>query len=367
MKLIQIVSAAALTLSPAPAILHAFQGPPDLAELAAKARQDADAPALGLVVVRPGAEPKIAVDGVRIFGSDALVTAEDQWHWGSITKSMTATLVARLVEKDIVSWDDTVGDRLGKLVPDMNDDYRDVTFKHILSHRAGLAANIPGPRFADFSQSPDDPIADRLKWVQIALTQTPVGPKETTFLYSNNGFIVAGAMLEAVTGESWETLMKREVFSPLGLTSAGFGPPQGKKPDDQPRGHRPAAGVDKAVPPNADNPAALGPAGRVHMSLADMAKFLLAHAQQPADFLQPESFDLLHTPPFGGNYAMGWIVIGPQARWHNGSNTMWYAEATFNMEDGSVAAVVVNDGDIATVQTAVRTLLRTLMKPTKSQ
>jgi CubicO group peptidase (beta-lactamase class C family) len=366
-KLIHIVSVAALTLSPAPSILYAFQGPPDVAELAAEARQNADAPALGLVVVRPGAEPQIAVDGVRIFGDETLVTAEDEWHWGSITKSMTATLVARLVGKGVVSWDDTVGDRLGKLVPDMNDDFRDATFKHLLSHRAGLAANIPLARFADFGQTPDDPIADRLKWVQIALTQTPVGPKETTFLYSNNGFIVAGAMLEAATGDSWETLMEREVFSPLGLTSAGFGPPQGPNPDDQPRGHRPAAGGDKAVPLNADNPAALGPAGRVHMSLADMAKFLLMHAQQPQDFLQPESFDILHTPPFGGNYAMGWVVIGPQARWHNGSNNMWYAEATFNLSDGAVAAVVVNDGDIAHIQTAVRTLLRTLMKPTKSQ
>ncbi len=80
-------------------------------------------------------------------------------------------------------------------------------------------------------------------------------------------------MLEAATGESWESLMKREVFTPLGLTGAGFGAPMGKQPFDQPRGHQLVSDADKAVPLNVDNPAALGPAGRVHMPLADMGRY----------------------------------------------------------------------------------------------
>ncbi|MCH8269853.1 MAG: beta-lactamase family protein [Planctomycetes bacterium] len=362
MKLIQIAVLAALTSSANPSSGQVERDPVDLAALAVQTRQEAGAPALGLVVVREGGVPEIAVDGVRVSGNETAVTADDKWHWGSITKSMTATLVARLAEKDIVSWDDTVGDLLGEVVPDMHQDYRAVTFMHLLSHRAGLAANIPIERFADFGQSPDDPITDRLGWVRIALSQQPAGPKETTYGYSNNGVIVAGAMLEAATDESWETLIRREVFSPLGITGAGFGPPRGPQPDDQPRGHQPMNGVDKAVPIDADNPAALGPAGRVHMPLADMARFLLAHARKRPDFLRADSYDLLHATPFGGNYAMGCVVISPEARWHNGSNTMWYAEAIFNLTDGTVAAIVVNDGDITSVQPAVRTLLRKLME-----
>ncbi len=179
MNKIQITAVAALLLSTVYSSLRAAEGTPDLSTTAAAARQEADVPALGLMVVRGDEEPRIAVDGARLMGSDAAVTVEDKWHWGSITKSMTATLAARLVEKGTVAWIDTVGARLGKAVPEMNDAYRDVTFRHLLTHRAGLQPNIPLERFGDFGQTPDNPIADRLKWVRLALAQSPVGPKES--------------------------------------------------------------------------------------------------------------------------------------------------------------------------------------------
>ncbi len=358
MKLNRIAALAALSLSLTWESFGLAQDELPLADWAAEARRQADAPGLGLVVVRNGSKPEIAVDGVRISGQEASVAAQDKWHWGSISKSMTATLAARLVEKGAVAWEDTIGARLGKVAPKMLEAYRDATLQHLLCHRAGLAANIPIGRFADFGQNPGNPIEDRLRWVRLALEQQPVGPKEETYVYSNNGYVVAGAMLESATGQAWESLMQREVFEPLGIADAGFGPPQGA----QPRGHRPASGVDRAVPANADNPAALGPAGRVHMSLTDMARYLLAHSQKRKDFLRPETYDLLHSTPYGGIYALGWVKTGPDGRWHNGSNTMWYAEAAIRLTDGSVAAVAVNDGDIRSVQPAVRALLQKLLK-----
>ena len=333
------------------------QSPTDLGVLAAQTRQAADAPAIGVAVMRTGHEPRVAVDGHRLAGSDDDVTADDLWHWGSVTKSFTATLVARLVEKGTVDWSDTVGDWLGDGAPDMNAAYRDVTFEQLLTHRSGMPANIPPERFAAFTQEPDDPIADRLNWVRIALAQEPAGPKQVTFVYSNNGYIVAGAMLEAATGTPWEDLMQREIFDPLKITSGGFGPPG----DNQPRGHTRINGADTPVPPDADNPAALGPAGRLHMSLTDMLTYLTAHATKRADFLAPATYEKLHTPAFGGMYAFGWVAISPDARWHNGSNNMWYAEAIFNLAGDKVAAVVVNDGDIESVQDDVRALLGQLM------
>ncbi|MCH8968170.1 MAG: beta-lactamase family protein [Planctomycetes bacterium] len=334
----------------------------DLAEMAATARREADVPALGLCVLRRGAKPAVAVSGVRMAVSETKVTPADAWHWGSISKSFTATLVARLVEKGVVSWEDTIGARLGDVVPDMRGDYRDVTFVHLLSHRSGIPANIPIERFAEFQAPPANPITDRLAWVKIALAQKPKGPKQETYEYSNSGYIVAGAMLEAATDRSWEDLMKKEVFAPLGLASAGFGPPRGSTHDAQPRGHRNIKGIDLPVPATADNPPALGPAGRIHMSLADMARFLNAHATRRSDFLSEATYKQLHTKPFGGIYALGWVVTAPEGRWHNGSNTMWYAEVAFNLTTGNVAAVVVNDGDIENVQPTVRALLQALMK-----
>ena len=333
-----------------------------LDELAESAREQAAAPALGLMIARTLDDPvAISTSGVRAMGQEPAVTADDLWHWGSVTKCMTATLVARLVEAEKVEWDDTVEEHLGEKVPGMRDEYRAVTFRHLLCHRGGLAPNIPGLKFGQFSQSPEEPIADRLKWVEIALGQDPEGPAGETFAYSNNGFIVAGAMLEAATGESWEVLMQREVFAPLGIRGAGFGAPAGEGDFDQPRGHRTLRGEDRPASRTSDNPGALGPAGRVHMSLADMARYLRAHARRDGKFLSSESWDELHSAPLGGDYALGW-VIGEDARWHNGSNTMWYAEVCFRTSDGRIAAVVVNDGDTKTVRPIVADTLKWLMK-----
>jgi CubicO group peptidase (beta-lactamase class C family) len=305
-------------------------------------RVDAGAPALIAAVAKGGAAPTVWVDGERAAGGGVAVTAQDVWHIGSITKSFTATLVARLVEAGRISFDDTVGDVLGAIAPRMRDQYRAVTFRHLLSHCAGLPGNIPTLDLLRFSRLNADPREERKTYARIALGMAPKGPPGATFEYANNGFVVAGAMLEARLGESWEALMRQHVLAPLGISSAGFGPPG----PDQPAGHskrRNGAREPHRPPAVADNPAALGPAGTLHMSVGDLLTYLAAHRDR-TDFLKPDSWTTLHTPPFGGDYAMGWIVREDGALWHNGSNTLWYAEATFNPRTGVVAAAATNDG-----------------------
>jgi CubicO group peptidase (beta-lactamase class C family) len=85
------------------------------------------------------------------------------------------------------------------------------------------------------------------------------------------------------------------------------------------------------VPSQKDNPPAISPAGRVHCSLDDLARFTILHLQeqQAGGLLQPATLARLHTPSKGGDYAGGWVVVkrdwaGGNALMHNGSNTMWY-------------------------------------------
>ena len=80
-----------------------------------------------------------------------------------------------------------------------------------------------------------------------------------------------------------------------------------------------------------DNPPAIGPAGTVHCSLDDVARYTIFHMRrtQAGGLLKPETLAKLHTPPVGSSYACGWIVVkrywaGGNALMHNGSNTMWY-------------------------------------------
>jgi hypothetical protein len=82
-----------------------------------------------------------------------------------------------------------------------------------------------------------------------------------------------------------------------------------------------------------DNPPVLGPAGRVHCSIGDLAKYVKLHLDGEAGLskmLTKEEFTLLHTAQSGGDYAFGWLILtrpwaDGRAIFHNGSNNMNYA------------------------------------------
>ncbi|MDC7683110.1 serine hydrolase [Asticcacaulis sp. BYS171W] len=285
------------------------------------------------------------VKGARSSDDEIAAQPEDQWHWGSITKSMTATLCARMVEAGVIDWQTTVGKVLGAKTAGP---YAQATLVHLLSHRAGLQPNLDLMNAVFYSRDPlPDARDERRKWALAALKQKPVGPVGKQNVYSNNGYIVAGAMLETLTGKAWEALMQQEVFTPLAIENAGFGAPGRPGQIDQPLGHAVQGHNRKPMPvgPKSanDNPVALGPAGRVHMPIASMLTYLRAHRDRPATFLRAESWAALHTPHFGDDYALGWVVRPDGSLWHNGSNTMWYAEVLVDVKTGTVACATAND------------------------
>src|SRR5207237_9486314 len=88
------------------------------------------------------------------------------------------------------------------------------------------------------------------------------------------GYILAGAMLERVSGKTWEELIVERVFNPLELKSAGLGPQSTLGRIDAPLGHVPLPdGMLKPMlaGPYGDNPELLGPAGTAHLSVLDLA------------------------------------------------------------------------------------------------
>lgn len=310
-------------------------------------RRAASAPAMTAAAQARGGQLNLWCDGERALGSGVPVTRGDRWHLGSITKSMTATLVGRLVDAGKVRWDDTVGAVLGAAAPDMRAEYRAVTYRHLLSHRSGLPANLEVAGLSSFTRELADPRAERIRFTGLALAAAPVGPAERTFTYSNNGYVTAAVMLEQTLGQSWETLIRTHLFAPLKLTTAGIGAPGRAGVLAEPVGHAP--GPDASVRPYpvgepvTDNPAVFGPTGRVHMSMADLTTYLAAHRDRSA-LLKPATWAMLHTPPFGGDYAMGWMVRQGGKLWHNGTNTLWYAEVLVDAAGGKVAAAAANDG-----------------------
>lgn len=288
----------------------------------------AKAPAMGVGWQFAGGARQVLVDGTRAIESGIAVTRSDKWHLGSITKSMTATLAARLVEAGAIDWHTRIADVLGNEVSDMLPAYRDVTLLHILSHHGGLPRDVdPAP-------------STRMEYARAALCMPSVGPAGAQMLYSNVDYVIAGLMLETATKQAWEDLIASQVFAPLAIKSFGFGPPGTAGKLDQPQGHEP--GPRGPRPTRYDIPEVMAPAGRVHMNLDDLLAYLAAHRDRPSAFLTEVSWKTLHTPPFGGDYALGWSVSPEGILSHGGTNQKWKAEVAVNPGRGMVCCSATN-------------------------
>ena len=289
------------------------------------------------------------VRGVRRAGGDNPATTNDRWHLGSNTKAMTAALFARLVEQGRARW----AMPLAEAFPDLTIDagWDGATLDDFMTHTAGLKDEaVMGMAWLMTARAdPQSLPAQRRAIVEKALAAPPSGERGT-FAYGNANYVLVGAAIEVVTGGSWEEAMQAEVFGPLGLASAGFGAPAGS---DNAWGHRrmgeTAVSMDP-VDPGSDNPLALGPAGTVHMTAADYARFLQVFLTEGGGWLKPETVRRLVTPGEGRNYAHGWIVLPPQP-WakglviaHEGSNTLWHAIALVDPAGGRAVFGLSNDG-----------------------
>jgi CubicO group peptidase (beta-lactamase class C family) len=171
--------------------------------------------------------------------------------------------------------------------------------------------------------------------------------------YSSIGYALAGAAIERITKRAWEDAMRTLVFSPLAMTTAGFGAPEGA----QPRGHRRAppdfATLSAVEPgPMGDNAAVTRPAGGVHLSLKDYGAFLALFLGGRPGFLSKDSLQRLTQPRSAGErpYALGWGLRAGEA-WakgpllvHDGSNTLWHAAAQVAPGRGLALVAVANSG-----------------------
>lgn len=328
-------------------------GDGNLQQVLESIRADNQLPALVAVLVHDGEMIEMAATGQRAAGFDERVTGDDVWHVGSLTKAMTATLAAVLVERGELPWDTTIGDVFPELAGSMREEYADVRLDELLYHTAGLPVDIlRAPSWLSLRADTAAMIVQRYRFAAELLEMSPEG-KRGEFQYSNAGYVVAGAMLERVTGAAWEELMAAEMFVALEMGSCGFGAPGGST-RDEPWGHLGNAGSWRPVEPGpyADNPLALGPAGTVHCSGADYAKYMIGHLAGAAGvdgLVTAASFEKLHTPPPGSSYAMGWGVgargwASGRVLNHHGSNTMWWASVWLAPERGLGLFAAVNAG-----------------------
>lgn len=344
---------------PPPGDVHVVPRPrvDDLSAQLAPIRDAEKLPGLAMAVWRHGRLVAIGATGERKSGDvSAPVTVDDQWHLGSDTKAMTATLIGIYVDRGVLHWDDTIDKLFTKDKIDAG--YAKVTLDQLLGHRGGAPSQPPDALWsALWAAGKTDPAAARAAFVSGILAGPPAQPVGT-YAYSNAGYMIAGAALERATGKPWEELIVADLFTPLGMTSCGFGAPGTGTSLDQPWGHQThgSGATLTVVPmapndPGADNPPGLGPAGTVHCSLADWGKFLVMHAGATSPLLTAATFAHLHTPlPGAGQpYGFGWLIVtanpGDVRYYHEGDNTMWRAIAIVVPILDEAIAVAANRSD----------------------
>jgi CubicO group peptidase (beta-lactamase class C family) len=314
----------------------------DLAPDLTAVREKNGFPALAAAVIVDGKLHAAGVVGVRKQGSDVKVEPNDPFHLGSCTKAMTGSLIGLLVQQDKLKWETTLAEYFPDLKDKMHPDYRGVTLVHLLSHRAGVPTMTSG--FAPLNDEQlnevlamQSPSAQRRRMTEIVLCLPPINKPGDKMEYSNAGVSIAGAIAERVCGEDYEVLLRRLLFEPLGMKTAGFGAMGTPGQTDAPWQHRKWGNGLLPIPPGPanDNPPFITPAGRVHCSIYDWAKYVqcvLAATREEQGLLSPDQVTQLKKPPFGGEYALGWGLVdrdwgGGRVLTHAGSNGMNFSVA----------------------------------------
>jgi len=293
---------------------------------------------------------------VPFFANDTFlppspVEPSSRYHMGSLTKSMTSSLVQILEEEGVLAWNTTLKEVFGAAASGI---YANVSLNDLANHRSGIQAvppkpdGFPGTGWQWIALTVPGPLKSQRLNVSLQLLQMdPIGQIGRGYFYSNGGYVVLGAVAEKLTGQSWEDLMQSKLFGPLGMSSAGFGAPTGQVQDTWASSHKegsfPGTPFSQCVSyPNnqsqlvrcaVDNPPVMGPAGNAHMDVNDMGKYLRWHLTghqgnpQPAGVMSAAGFQFLHTgdarpTPPGAAYGHGWITskTQPLTYSHEGSN-----------------------------------------------
>ncbi len=324
----------------------------DLAELVEQVRSDMGCPGLAVAIGDGSGIRQVAVAGVRMVGGDDDVLTDDPFHVGSITKSMTATIIGSLVDRGVLDLDITLAEALPDI--EMRSEYRAVTLEQLLAHRGGIAQQLT---FDDAAMTrlvglPGTPARQRAAYIAEVLQMDPIATAGTDMNYSNAGYAIAGHIAEVAAGSTWETLMVETVFEPIGMTTAALGWPATTGHPDRPRGHYNEAGELRA---QGIDEYALGsfiaPAGDVHCSAKDLANYGRAHLNGLAGkdgVVTAKTIRRLHTPIGDSKrrYAGGWVITETPAsgelHWHNGSAGTFYASLSIWPDRDLVIAVLTN-------------------------
>ncbi len=316
----------------------------------------------------PGMLAEVRTGSSRWFGSAGVADttthrkpqANDRYRIGSTTKTFTATVLLQLVGEGRLSLDDTVEKWLPGVVKGNGHDGSRISVRQLLNHTSGIfnftedpqvVANLVGPAFLEHRFDGFRP--EQL--VRTAMSHAPAFAPGTSWAYSNTNFILAGMLVEKVSGRSLATEVTRRVIVPLGLydtylpgQSTSIYGPHGKAyskllvPD-------PAAPVYDV---SELNPSWAGSAGDMISTAGDINRFysallggrLLRPAQQKEMFTAVPTVNWIPNTGYGLGMIAQTLPCGVRV-WGHGGTIHGSLSWSMGLRDGSKVASTNINGD----------------------
>jgi CubicO group peptidase (beta-lactamase class C family) len=268
-------------------------------------------PSLALVIVKDGGIFFQKGYGEAHERGNAIVSADQTlFRAASVSKLVTATAVMQLVEQGKINLDTDINTYLTRFQLENNYSVP-VTAHHLLTHTSGIEDRLFGNTV---------PSADRLVSLGdyfAAHVPRRIRPPGEQIAYSNTGIALAGHLVEAVSGLSFEEYIERNIFQPLGMTRSSFLQPY------------PAHLAADVVPSGADSGAMLlSPSGSMISTVSDMGRFIGAHLNGgsfgDSRILSAETVREMQRQHFTGQSRMPGVAYGFFENYTNGRRILFH-------------------------------------------
>lgn len=306
-----------------PATLAAQQAPPpELRHIEAfieRGMKDWAIPGLAVAVVKDDQLVWARGFGVRRLGDPTPVDENTLFNVASVSKAFTAAALGILVDEGRLDWDDPVVDHIPYF--QLYDPYvtQNTTIRDLLAHRVGIG-RMTGNRLRWISHR------DREEQIRRIRHLGPEQPFRQGYVYSNVMYMVAGEIVPAVTGQSWEDFVRERIFQPLGMERSLTSVKQLRPGENVAYPHQEIEGEVVEIPRRDFD--GVGPAASIHSSAREIANWMRLHLGDPGIFegrriLSREVVAEMHRaqnvirePDFGSlaSYGLGWSLGSYEGR-----------------------------------------------------
>lgn len=357
----------------------ALAAPPEGFEARAEAlRQRIGVPGLAIAIVEDGKTTLARGFGLRQLGAPDKVDGDTLFPTGSTGKALTVAALATLVDAGKISWDDKVIEHLPGF--QMYDPWvtREITIRDLLTHRSGLGLGAGDLLFVPRTNLSRAETVHRVRYLK------PSTSFRSTYAYSNLMYVVAGQLIEQVSGQTWENYTREHVLRPAGMQVStthnldNFATANRAFPHARMNGGLRGAGDQARLDERDDLGRNAAPAGGIASSANDLAAWLqtllgagatpqgkrvfsaATHAEMwtpqmpmPSGPMPPE-LKLLESKL--SSYGLGWDLMD-----YRGARMIWHGGAVFGFGTAVVLLPEQNVGFAITINSEDGDLVRGLM------